>query len=79
MEEKRTQFELLHNHDGINSQRIKQNNSKLSPTSKGGFLNIPYCLGTPTGIPNSIPSLVYDSTNDKLYIYVTRWKSVTFN
>ena len=46
---------------------------KSRPTNAtGGFLFIPSCAGTPTGVPGSYTGrapLVIDSTNNKLYFY----------
>ena len=53
----------------------------LNTTATDGFLYIPTCAGAPTGVPTSktgrVP-MVYDSTNNKLYIYNGAWKSATF-
>ncbi len=51
--------------------------SAISTSANGGFLIIPKCAGTPTGAPTT-GSLVYDTTNNKLYFYNGAWKSVTF-
>lgn len=49
----------------------------LSTTAKGKFIVIPSCAGTPTGTPNGNIRMVYDSSNNKLYVYNGAWKSVT--
>lgn len=52
----------------------------LATNATDGFLYIPRCAGTPTGTPTSKTgkvAFVYDSTNDKLYVYDTdasAWK-----
>ena len=55
----------------------------IATDATGGFLSIPVCSGTPTGIPYSLPSpaapMVYDRTNNKLYIYDAGWKGVTLS
>jgi hypothetical protein len=55
--------------------------SSLTTSSTYGFPCIPAVAGTPTGTPSSssgyVP-MVYDTTNDKLYIYNGGWKSATF-
>jgi hypothetical protein len=50
----------------------------VSTSADGGFLVVPTCAGTPTGAPTNNGSLVYDTTNDKLWIYNGSWKSATF-
>lgn len=46
--------------------------SSLATSATNGFLCIPTCAGTPTGITSSIPigqvPLIFDSTNNRLYI-----------
>jgi hypothetical protein len=54
--------------------------SALSTSATGGFTCIPTCAGTPTGTPASIPTgtvpMVFDSTNFKIYVYVSgAWKA----
>lgn len=44
----------------------------LATTATDGFLYIPSCAGTPTGVPTAVTGrapLVIDSTNNKLYFY----------
>jgi len=46
--------------------------SALGTTATDGFLYIPSCAGTPTGVPTAFTGkipLVYDSTNNILYAY----------
>lgn len=46
--------------------------SALATTATDGFLYIPTCAGTPTGVPTAVTGgspLVIDSTNNKLYFY----------
>lgn len=53
----------------------------IATTATNGFLYIPTCAGTPTGTPTTYTGrapMVYDSTNNKLYIYNGGWKSATF-
>lgn len=46
-------------------------------TATDGFLMIPTCAGPPTGTPahlyNSSVPIIYDSTNNKLYVYDGSW------
>ncbi len=49
----------------------------LATTDTIGFLRLPTCAGTPTGVPaalNSTVAAVFDSTNNILYIYNAGWK-----
>jgi len=51
----------------------------LATTATDGFFYIPTCAGIPTGVPTAktgrVP-MMYDSTNNKFYIYNGAWKSV---
>ncbi len=52
----------------------------LNTTATDGFLYVPTCAGTPSGVPTTktgmIP-IIIDSTNDKLYFYRGGWKGGT--
>ena len=52
--------------------------SALATNATEGFLFIQSCAGTPAGTPASIPTgqkaLIYDSTNNILYLYDGSWK-----
>jgi len=57
------------------------NSAAIATTATNGFIYIPTCAGTPTGVPTTYTGrvpLVYDSTNNKLYIYNGAWKGATF-
>lgn len=48
----------------------------IATTATDGFLYIPSCAGTPTGVPASYTGrvpMVWDSTNKKFYIYDGGW------
>lgn len=52
----------------------------LSTSATTGHLYIPTCAGTPTGVPTTqtgTVGMVYDTTNNKLYIYNGAWKGGT--
>ena len=51
----------------------------LATNATDGFLYIPSCAGVPTGTPTGRTgrlALVYDSSNNNLYVYNTAWKKV---
>ena len=55
-------------------------NAALATDAVDGFLYIPSCAGTPTGTPTAYTGrvpLVWDSANDKLYVFDTSWKGGT--
>jgi hypothetical protein len=55
-------------------------NAALSTSATDGFLYIPTCAGAPTGVPTTqtgTAATVYDTSNNKLYVYNGAWKSVT--
>jgi len=46
----------------------------INTTATDGFLYIPTCAGTPTGVPTAktgLAPMVVDSTNNKLYVYIS--------
>lgn len=55
--------------------------SALATTATGGFMCIPTCAGAPTGTPANVATgtvaMVYDTTNDHLYVYRGGWKKTT--
>lgn len=55
------------------------NTSAIATNATGHFLVIPMCAGTPTGTPAGNARMVYDTSNNKLYVYNSGWKSVTLS
>lgn len=54
----------------------------LATNATAGFLYIPTCAGTPSGTPTSYTgkcALVFDTTNNKLYIYDGGWVQVALS
>lgn len=50
----------------------------LATNATTGFPYIPTCAGAPTGVPTAktgMVPIVYDSTNNKLYVYNGAWKA----
>ena len=60
--------------------RFSHGTTALATTATDGFLFIQSCAGTPTGVPDTIPTgqkaIVWDSTNDILYAYDGAWTAV---
>lgn len=54
--------------------------SALATNSTAGFVHIANCAGAPTGVPANTAAgaspMVYDTTNNRLYVYNGSWKSV---
>jgi hypothetical protein len=51
----------------------------LATTATTGFGFLPTCAGVPTGAPQALPGFapcVFDTTNNKLWIYNGAWKGV---
>ncbi len=54
----------------------------ISTTATNGFLYIASCAGVPTGVPTTFTGevpLVYDATDNKLYVYNSGWKGVVLS
>lgn len=52
----------------------------LATNATDGFFYVRTCAGTPTGVPSSFTgtaAMCYDSTNHKLYVYDSGWKTTT--
>lgn len=52
-------------------------NAALATSATDGFLYIPTCAGTPTGVPTTITgriAMIYDTTNDQFWFYRGGWK-----
>ena len=53
----------------------------LATTATAGFIQIPTCAGTPTGVPTNAAAgatAIYDTTANKLWIYNGSWRSSSF-
>ncbi len=53
----------------------------LATTATDGFTYVPTCAGIPTGVPTGqlgTAPVVYDTTDNKLYVYNGGWKSAAF-
>jgi hypothetical protein len=64
----------------LNSNIVLGATSALGTTATNGFPYIPTMAGTPTGTPTSFTGkvpMVYDTSNNKLYVYNSGWKGVT--
>jgi hypothetical protein len=54
--------------------------ASLLTNASDGFLYIPTCAGTPTGTPTSYTgriAMIYDTNNNRFFIYNGAWKGVT--
>lgn len=52
----------------------------LATNATDGFAHIPTCAGAPSGTPTAVTGkvpMVYDTTNDHLYVYRAGWKKTT--
>lgn len=81
-------FKLCQNGDLTTSDKltvsltgnIVPGSAALGTTATDGFIYLQSCAGTPTGTPTSYTgrvACVYDTSNEKLYVYNGAWKSVT--
>lgn len=61
------------------NQNFAVGNAALATTATDGFLYIPTCAGAPTGTPTAktgLAPMVYDSTNNKFWMYDGGWIGV---
>jgi hypothetical protein len=76
-----TSTAVIHNEGAGTSAdgSIAFNDAALATDTTKGFIMIPSCAGAPTGTPADIPTgqipIVFDSTNNKLYVYDGGWIS----
>jgi hypothetical protein len=74
-----TSTAVIHNEGAGTSAdgSIAFNDAALATDTTKGFIMIPSCAGAPTGTPADIPTgqipIVFDSTNNKLYVYDGGW------
>lgn len=64
------------NNTNVGYPSVVIGNAALGTTATDGFLYIPTCAGTPTGVPTGFTGrvpLVYDSTNKQFWIYDGAW------
>lgn len=74
----------VHIHNNIDSPQIHSNDIgwlsiNLVTASTVGFIFTPNCAGTPTGVPvigTGLGAMVYDSTNNRLFVYNGAWKGI---
>ena len=63
--------------DSVGNVITNANQTVIATNATDGFLYIPSCAGTPTGVPNRIITgsrpMIWDSTNKKLYVYDGSW------
>ena len=54
-------------------------NAALATTATTGFLYVPTCAGTPTGVPvteTGTVAMIYDTTANKIWFYNGSWRGV---
>lgn len=62
--------------DGKLDMSVGGKASALATDATHGFLFIPTCAGTPTGVPTTRAghvAFVFDTSNNKLYVYDGGW------
>lgn len=65
----------------INDSTFNGSGGNVGTTAQVGFLYIPTCAGPPTGVPTNAATghipIIYDITNNFLYVYNSGWKKST--
>lgn len=64
------------------NQSLVVGNAALATTATDGFLYLPTCAGAPTGVPTAetgTAACVYDTTDNKLWVYNGAWKGVVLS
>lgn len=63
------------------NENVAVGDAALATTATDGFFYIPTSAGNPTGTPTAktgLAPMVYDSTNNELFIYNGSWRSAVF-
>lgn len=59
---------------------IRLGTAALATTATNGYVTIPTCAGTPTGVPANVPAgmaaLIFDTTGNKFWVYDGGWIGV---
>ena len=64
------------------TQSLSLGGGGLATSATTGFPYIPHCAGAPTAVPSGVTGyspIVYDTTNNKLWVYNGAWKGAVFS